>query len=85
MMKSLGFNMIRKHIKIEPARWYYHCDRLGMIVWQDMINGGEAYHTWFVTWMPSLLSWTKKHISDKHLRLLARKDAHGREEWIKEM
>ena len=83
-MKSLGFNMIRKHIKIEPARWYYHCDRLGMIVWQDMINGGEAYHTWFVTWMPSLLSWTKKHISDKHLRLLARKDAHGREEWIKE-
>ena len=31
-MKSLGFNMIRKHIKIEPARWYYHCDRLGMIV-----------------------------------------------------
>lgn len=34
--KELGFNMIRKHIKIEPARWYYHCDRLGMLVWQDM-------------------------------------------------
>jgi hypothetical protein len=32
--------MIRKHIKVEPLRWYYHCDRLGMIVWQDMINGG---------------------------------------------
>ncbi len=34
--KELGFNMIRKHVKVEPARWYYHCDRLGMLVWQDM-------------------------------------------------
>lgn len=34
--KELGFNMIRKHIKVEPARWYYDCDRLGMMVWQDM-------------------------------------------------
>ena len=33
--KEWGFNMIRKHVKVEPARWYYHCDRLGMIVWQD--------------------------------------------------
>ena len=36
----IGCNMIRKHIKVEPLRWYYHCDRLGMIVWQDMPNGG---------------------------------------------
>ena len=43
-MKDLGFNTLRKHIKIEPLRWYYHCDRLGMIVWQDMINGGGAYN-----------------------------------------
>ena len=41
MMKSMGFNMLRKHIKIEPLRWYYHCDRLGMLVWQDIVNGGE--------------------------------------------
>ena len=34
--KDFGFNLIRKHIKVEPARWYYHCDRLGMLVWQDM-------------------------------------------------
>lgn len=34
--KKLGFNLLRKHIKVEPARWYYHCDRLGMLVWQDM-------------------------------------------------
>jgi beta-galactosidase/beta-glucuronidase len=43
--KSLGMNMIRKHIKVEPARWYYHCDRLGMLVWQDMPCGGKVPHT----------------------------------------
>ncbi len=36
-MKDLGFNMLRKHIKVEPLRWYYHCDKIGMIVWQDMV------------------------------------------------
>ncbi len=43
LMKRMGFNMLRKHIKIEPMRWYYHCDRLGMLVWQDMMNGGGDY------------------------------------------
>ena len=38
--KNLGMNLIRKHIKVELARWYYHCDRLGMLVWQDMPSGG---------------------------------------------
>jgi beta-galactosidase/beta-glucuronidase len=37
--KDMGFNMIRKHVKVEPARWYYHCDQLGMLVWQDMPSG----------------------------------------------
>ena len=37
--KQLGFNVIRKHVKVEPERWYYHCDRLGMLVWQDMPSG----------------------------------------------
>ncbi len=36
--KEMGFNLIRKHVKVEPARWYYHCDRMGMLVWQDMPN-----------------------------------------------
>jgi beta-galactosidase/beta-glucuronidase len=40
-LKSAGFNMIRKHIKVEPRRYYYHCDRLGMMVWQDHVSGGE--------------------------------------------
>jgi len=44
--KELGFNMIRKHIKVEPARWYYHCDREGILVWQDMPSGDHAYGTW---------------------------------------
>jgi len=42
-LKKLGFNMLRKHIKIEPLRWYYHCDRLGVLVWQDFVNGGLPY------------------------------------------
>ncbi|VAW21198.1 beta-galactosidase, partial [hydrothermal vent metagenome] len=37
--KQMGFNMIRKHIKVEPDRWYYHCDKLGVMVWQDMPSG----------------------------------------------
>lgn len=40
--KDFGFNMIRKHVKVEPARWYYHCDKLGILVWQDMPSGGES-------------------------------------------
>ena len=40
--KDFGFNMIRKHIKVEPARWYTHCDRLGIIVWQDMPSGDRS-------------------------------------------
>jgi beta-galactosidase/beta-glucuronidase len=40
--KDHGFNMIRKHVKVEPARWYTHCDRIGMLVWQDMPNGDKG-------------------------------------------
>ena len=51
--KEMGFNLIRKHVKVEPARWYWHCDRLGMLVWQDMPSttygdnkwGNHAYDT----------------------------------------
>ena len=51
-MKDLGFNMLRKHIKTEPARWYYHCDRLGMLVWQDMISGGKTLSQFFAGIVP---------------------------------
>lgn len=43
--KDLGFNMIRKHVKVEPARWYYHCDKEGILVWQDMPSG-DANPRW---------------------------------------
>ncbi len=42
--KEMGFNMIRKHIKVEPARWYYYCDSIGMMVWQDMPSGDLGNH-----------------------------------------
>jgi beta-galactosidase/beta-glucuronidase len=45
--KAMGFNMTRKHVKVEPARWYYHCDKIGLLVWQDMpsaIRSGEPGH-----------------------------------------
>jgi hypothetical protein len=41
-IKSMGFNTIRKHIKIEPARWYYHADQVGMLVWQDFVNPNQG-------------------------------------------
>ena len=79
-MKSLGFNMLRKHIKVEPARWYYHCDRLGMIVWQDMVSGG---HT---SMMFSGL-FSKLHIkpSDKNYRFFGRTNHYNRKEFEKEL
>lgn len=40
--KDFGFNMIRKHVKVEPARWYYHCDKEGILVWQDMPSGDNS-------------------------------------------
>lgn len=44
--RDMGFNTIRKHVKVEPARWYYHCDRLGMMVWQDMPSGDLGGGRW---------------------------------------
>ena len=82
-MKKSGFNMLRKHIKIETARWYYHCDRLGMLVWQDMVNGG-TYNAPFMTWLPALFPKFKLHTSDRIHPLFGRKNVHGREEFIRE-
>ncbi|WP_153558329.1 glycoside hydrolase family 2 protein [Roseimaritima sediminicola] len=49
-LKQAGFNMIRKHIKVEPRRYYYHCDRLGMMVWQDQVSGGESRQKGWPEW-----------------------------------
>ena len=68
--KDMGFNMLRKHIKVEPLRWYYHCDRLGMLVWQDMPSGGGQYNPAVIT-APLL---TGVHLKDSAYGLFARSD-----------
>lgn len=84
-MKKTGFNMVRKHIKIEPDRWYYHCDRLGIIVWQDMVNGGGKYNHWMVTYLATPVSLLHLPFTDKAHLLLARQNREGREEYVHEM
>lgn len=81
LMKDMGFNMLRKHIKIEPLRWYYHCDRLGMLVWQDFVCGGGAYETWKVAYLP-FIGWKTK---DTKYKFLNRTEEAGRNEFISEM
>ena len=86
-MKDMGFNMLRKHIKIEPLRWYYHCDRLGMLVWQDMVNGGGRVNQLTAGILPAfhlaLNSRKLGNISDgeKHYKLFSREDEAGRAEY----
>ncbi|MBR6570883.1 MAG: MFS transporter [Clostridia bacterium] len=79
--KDLGYNMLRKHIKIEPMRWYYHCDRIGMLVWQDMMNGGGEYSFWTIS-TPLV---TGIHQKDNQYRKFARSDAAGRKEYAREL
>ncbi|MFI6922552.1 glycoside hydrolase family 2 protein [Nonomuraea spiralis] len=74
MMKQLGFTMLRKHIKIEPLRWYHHCDRLGMLVWQDLVNGGETYRPLVIT-TPAILPL---RLDDRRHHRFGRADADGR-------
>lgn len=82
--KALGFNMLRKHIKIEPLRWYYHCDRLGMLVWQDIVNGGGNYNMFIVGYLPTIFPGIADKINDRRYSLFGRKNAEGRSEWIRE-
>ena len=80
-MKALGFTMLRKHAKVEPLRWYAHCDRLGMLVWQDVVNGGERYRH-LVTTRPAT---RQLRIPDRLHRLYGRQDADGRVEFRREV
>ena len=86
-VKALGFNLLRKHAKIEPQRWYYHCDRLGLIVWQDMVNGGSAYNLWFVTYLTNVLQPLLRRFPDGKAcrRLLSRAKPASREEYAREL
>lgn len=86
-VKALGFNLLRKHAKIEPQRWYYHCDRLGLIVWQDMVNGGSKYQLWFVTYLTNVLQPLMRRFPDAQpfWGLLSRADDVSREEYFREL
>ena len=86
-VKALGFNLLRKHAKIEPQRWYYHCDRLGLIVWQDIVNGGSAYNLWFVTYLTNALQPLLRRFPDGKAAysLLSRAKPVGREEYAHEL
>ena len=83
-MKSAGFNTLRKHIKIESERWYYHCDRIGMLVWQDCVSGGSAYSPWHTSQKPTLFSFTWGRFDDttpSHHEALSAGDEGYRKEW----
>lgn len=83
-MKSAGFNTLRKHIKIESERWYYHCDRIGMLVWQDCVSGGSAYSPWHTSQKPTLFSFTWGRFDDttpRHHEALSAGDEGYRKEW----
>ena len=83
-MKAAGFNMLRKHIKIESERWYYHCDRLGMLVWQDMVCGGSELNSWHTSYKPTLFSASWDHFADdtpKNMASLSAADEGYQREW----
>ncbi len=83
--RSLGFNMLRKHVKIEAERWYYHCDRMGMIVWQDMVNGGGTYKTWFVTYAANIFLPLLRGWKDHRYSMTARTDEKERQRYYEEL
>ena len=85
--KAAGFNMMRKHIKRECARWYYHCDRLGMLVWQDRVNGGAAgLLQWQWSYKPTLFtsSWSRfDDTTAEHHEKLGSESPVYRREWMR--
>ena len=89
-MREAGFNLMRKHIKVECARWYYHCDRLGMLVLQDMVQGGEPeIRSWDWSYKPTLFkaSWNRfRDDTPAHWARLGAGGATGaryRDEWVR--
>ena len=80
--RKIGCNFVRKHVKVEPARWYAACDRLGMIVWQDMPNGGTGGADWVATLAIGLGITTP---DDLWMSRFGRGDAQGRERFRAEL
>ena len=84
-MHDAGFNLMRKHIKIESERWYYHCDRLGMLVVQDMVTGGAPeINLWHWSYKPTLFKVSWNHFGDNmpgYWKRLGSADEAYRAEW----
>ncbi|MBR2825543.1 MAG: glycoside hydrolase family 2 [Solobacterium sp.] len=81
-IKEMGFNMLRKHVKQESRRWYYLCDKYGILVMQDMPNGGGPYNFGFVAVLPTIGLKTYK---DNHYKTFGRPDEEGRITYYKEL
>lgn len=79
-VKEAGFNMLRKHIKIEPLLWYHYCDVNGILVWQDMVNGGEEYGL-----EVSVLPFVNITLDDRNYRNFHRTDKEGRDLYYQEL
>lgn len=84
-LKELGYNTIRKHIKVESDRFYYHCDKLGMMVWQDMPNGGGDYNMIFVTYLPNVSEYAARNVKDHHYGWFKRTDEAGRNQYYEDL
>lgn len=80
-MKECGFNMLRKHIKVEPLRWYYHCDRLGMLVWQDLVSGGSRLDPLVIQVAPFL----GIQLNDGKYSRFGREEEAGREQFVRDL
>lgn len=79
-VKEAGFNMLRKHIKVEPLLWYHYCDVNGILVWQDMVNGGEEYGL-----EVSVLPFVNITLDDRNYRNFHRTDKEGRDLYYQEL
>ena len=77
-VKDMGFNMLRKHIKIEPMLWYYYCDILGVLVWQDMINGGAKYKPLRIMLAP----FFNLKLNDKNFKSMGRSEQSRNQYYI---
>lgn len=78
--KRLGYNTLRKHIKVEPQRWYYHADRLGVLVMQDMPSGGERYKNSVI----GVLPFIGVRLDDSDYKRFGRAEAESREMFLRE-
>lgn len=79
-VKNAGFNMLRKHIKVEPLLWYHYCDVNGIIVWQDMVNGGGSYGL-----EVSAIPFVNITLDDTKYKTFAREDKEGRDLYYQEL